>query len=182
MSDNLPVFTYHPDPIATGSVTASDAICDCCGKARGFIYTGTVYTEDEVEDVCPWCIADGTAHTKFDASFTDESGIGGYGDWDSVSKAVIETVAYRTPGFASWQEGRWWTHCNDAAEFIGPAGRKELQALGAQAITAIRESAGLPEGREWDTLFSALHKEKGPTAYLFRCRKCGQLGGYQDCT
>jgi uncharacterized protein CbrC (UPF0167 family) len=32
----------------------------------------------------------------------------------------------------------------------------------------------------WEKLFSALKKEGSPTAYVFRCRKCGQFGGYQD--
>jgi hypothetical protein len=69
---DLPDFPYHPDPITTGFVEASDTECIGCGKARGFIYTGPVYAVDElVEVICPWCIADGTAATKLDAEFTD---------------------------------------------------------------------------------------------------------------
>lgn len=127
------------------------------------------------------CIADGTAHAKLGASFTDEAGIGGYRNWDRVPENIIKIVAYRTPGFSGWQQEQWWTHCNDAAEFIGRAGQKELEALGSQAVTAIRENTGLLAGPEWDHFLAALHKDKGPTAYLFRCRKCGRLGGYQDC-
>jgi len=60
---DLPVFRYHPDPIASGSVVASAAECVCCGEARGFIYTGPAYCEAELEEaLCPWCIADGSAH------------------------------------------------------------------------------------------------------------------------
>jgi uncharacterized protein len=40
---DLPVFRYHPDPIASGSIVASGAQCACCGARRGFIYTGPVY-------------------------------------------------------------------------------------------------------------------------------------------
>lgn len=29
---NLPVFKYHPDSIATGSIERSDAECECCGQ------------------------------------------------------------------------------------------------------------------------------------------------------
>jgi uncharacterized protein CbrC (UPF0167 family) len=54
-------------------------------------------------------------------------------------------------------------------------------AFGAQAVAAIRESAGLSEGPEWDRFFGALNRNGSPTAYVFCCRKCGQLGGYQDC-
>ncbi|REJ66450.1 MAG: hypothetical protein DWQ31_14945 [Planctomycetota bacterium] len=31
----LPVFKYHPDPLDTGAIAASDAICACCGQSRG---------------------------------------------------------------------------------------------------------------------------------------------------
>jgi uncharacterized protein CbrC (UPF0167 family) len=178
----LPTFKYHPDPVATGHVIKSDTECICCGKIRGFIYTGPVYAVEEYgEQICPWCIADGSAHEKFDASFTDEVGIGGSGLWDEVPEEIVEEVAYRTPGFCGWQQEQWWTHCGDAAQFIGRAGRKELEGLGPQAITAIQESAGLSEGPEWDQFFAALDKEGSPTAYMFRCMQCGHLGGYQDC-
>ncbi len=178
----LPTFKYHPDPLATGSVINSDSECASCGKARGFIYAGPVYAVEEYDQrICPWCIADGSAHERLGASFTDEAGIGGGGSWDGVSEEVIEEVTYRTPGFCSRQQEQWWTHCGDAAAFIGRAGRKELKAPGPQAIAAIQESAGLSDGPEWDRFFAALDKEGSLTAYLFRCRKCGQLGGYQDC-
>ena len=183
MSDEkLPEFRYHPDPIATGSIEQSNATCVCCGRARGYIYAGPVYAVKEYDRrICPWCIADGTAHAKLDASFHDEAGVGGYGDWDDVPEEVIEEIAHRTPGFTGWQQEQWWTHCGDAAQFIGRAGHDELVDAGPQAIEAIRENTGLPPGEEWDEFFDALDKDGSPTAYLFRCSKCGQIGGYQDC-
>ena len=178
----LPTFKYHPDPVATGYVVKADTECACCGKARGYVYTGPVYAVEEyAECICPWCIGDGSAHEKLNASFTDDAGIGGGGMWDEVPEEVIDEVAHRTPGFSGWQQEQWWTHCGDAAQFIGRAGRKELEALGSQAIAAIQESTGLSDGPEWQEFFAALDKEDSPTAYLFRCRKCGQVGGYQDC-
>lgn len=178
----LPEFNYHPDPIKTESIITSGVTCACCGKARGYIYVGPVYAEEDlIEAICPWCIADGSAHEKLEASFTDESAVGGYGEWEPVSNEVVAEVAYRTPGFSGWQQEQWWTHCGDAAEFIGRAGKAELQALGSEAVNAIRESTGLPDGPEWASFFKALDKDGSPTAYVFRCRKCGALGGYQDC-
>jgi len=97
-----------------------------------------------------------------------------------VPEEIVQEVAYRTPGFCGWQQEQWWTHCGDAAQFIGRAGRKELKALGPQAIAAIQESAGLEDGPEWDEFLAALDKDGSPTAYMFRCTTCGQLGGYQD--
>ncbi len=182
MCAELPFFQYHPDPIATGSLKASDSVCLCCNQSRGFVYTGPVYAVEEYYDcICPWCISDGTAHAKLEASFTDESGIGGYGTWEQVPELIVKTVSHRTPGFSGWQQEQWWTHCNDAAQFVGRAGRKELVELGWQAMLAIKDSAGLADGPEWEYFLAALDKDKGPTAYIFRCSACGQYGGYQDC-
>ena len=176
----LPTFRYHPDPIDSGSIVPSNATCRSCGKAPGYIYTGPVYALDELDDsICPWCIADGSAAARFDAEFVDGSAVGGYGNWESVSPEVVEEISRRTPGFSGWQQERWWTHCGDAAEFLGVAGRSELQERWPGAIEAIRAEAELP-GDDWDDYFAALSVDNGPTAYVFRCRHCGQLGGYSD--
>jgi uncharacterized protein CbrC (UPF0167 family) len=36
-----------------------------------------------------------------------------------VPADVVEEVAHRTPGFSTLQQARWWTHCGDAAAFLG---------------------------------------------------------------
>jgi uncharacterized protein CbrC (UPF0167 family) len=100
----LPTFKYHPDPVASGIFVPSETSCVRCGENRGWVYTGPVYAIEDYEScICPWCIADGTAHEQLDATFTDEDGIGGEGAWDSVPPDVIEAVACRTPGFSGWQ-------------------------------------------------------------------------------
>jgi uncharacterized protein CbrC (UPF0167 family) len=181
MAADLPRFTYHPDPLATGSVVASDAICRVCGVARGFVYAGAPSAEEDLENsVCPWCIADGSAAETFNAEFVDGEGIGDYGRWDSVADAVIEEVSRRTPGFTGWQQERWWTHCGDAGEYLGRAGRRELETRWAAARDAIREESGFV-GDTWDEYFAVLDTDGSPTAYVFRCRHCGALGGYSDC-
>ncbi len=168
--------------MATESVIESDTDCACCGQSRGYVYAGPVYAKDDFENcICPWCIADGSAHEQLGATFTDEDGIGGYGEWDRVSPEVVEEVAHRTPGFSGWQQENCWTHCDDAAQFLGRAGKAELLKLGPDAINAIQDSTGLDDGPEWEGFFNALDKDGSPTAYIFRCRKCGALGGYQDC-
>lgn len=180
MAANLPDFTYHPDPILSEVIETSDKVCVCCDQARGYIYTGPVHANEEMNDqLCPWCIADGSAHKKFAARFTDEAGIGDYGAWDPVSQEVIAIVAYRTPGFIGWQQERWWTHCADAAIFMGVVGYEELQNYGEQAVAAIAEEIGF-FGEELEDYVKALSKNGSPTAYLFKCRHCGKYGGYSD--
>ena len=174
----LPHFKYHPDPLATGSVKPSDAQCMACEQQRGMIYTVGIYGPTSGLIVCPWCIADGSAHTKFKAEFVDLAGVGG-DEWDAVSDAIAEEVAYRTPGFSSWQQEKWFTHCADAAAFLGCAGKDALEAFGPAATEAIRQECGL-EGEDWQQYRDSLDKDHGPTAYVFRCLHCGEMGGYSD--
>jgi uncharacterized protein CbrC (UPF0167 family) len=177
---SLPSFRYHPDPIASGSIIASAVACVCCESARGFIYTGPVSAKEDLENVlCPWCIADGSAAARFSAEFVDRKAVGGYGDWESVPDEVVDEVTLRTPGFCGWQQEKWWTHCGDAAEFLGVAGSAELQLQWPGAIPAIR--ATMRYGfTDWAEYLAALNRDHGPTAYVFRCRHCGLLGGYSD--
>jgi len=176
---DLPKFQYHPDPLLSGSIEKSDAVCRCCKKARGYIYTGPVYSEEELDEaLCPWCIADGSAHKTFDASFADEAGFP-----DGLSQKIIADVARRTPGFASWQEGRWLTCCNDACMFVEPAGQAEIEArhpmAEGQLITYIVQELGISGGAAHQ-LYRALNRDRGPTAYFFKCRHCGNEPAYID--
>lgn len=95
MTDVLPQFPYHPDPVATGSVVESLEVCERCGKARGFVYAVPVYAVEDVEFLCPWCIADGSAADQFDADFTTADGAP-----SDVPAAVLDEIVRRTPGFA----------------------------------------------------------------------------------
>lgn len=184
MAAPLPIFRYHPDPVATGSLKASADRCVCCGQSRGYIYTGPVYAEQEhEEDICPWCIADGSAHEQLGAEFTDRAAVGdNEGKWPPVSAAVAEEVAYRTPGFSGWQQERWVTCCDDAAAFIGRAGTKEVAVHGPALAEALRNELGWDDGPDWQNYYRALSSNDEPTAYLFRCLHCNKVNGYSDFT
>ena len=89
----LPTFKYHPNPVESESIEESDTRCECCEKETGYIYTGPVYAEDELDEcLCPWCIVSGKAHEKFDAEFTDIDGIGGGGLWEDVNDKIKEEI------------------------------------------------------------------------------------------
>jgi len=159
----LPKFKYHPDPLAAGSAVPSPNVCRCCDRGRGFVYHGSPYSVEELEDaICPWCISDGAAHQKFDAEFTDLAQIGRT-EWIAVSRQIAEEVAFRTPGFAAWQTERWFTHCEDAGEFLGPMGRPELESMGPEAIAVIRSESGYSD-EEWQEYYQSMDKDHGPTA------------------
>jgi len=178
------VFRYHPDPVATGSVEPSEAACLVCSRARGFIYTAHVLSEPSIDSaVCPWCIADGSAHARFGATFADEEFVGGR-DWSSVPPEVAHEVATRTPSFTPWQSILWFACCNDAAAFLGCAGHAEIITHYPGLEPSLRhdmQMVGREHDTEWSEYFESLSKDGSPTAYVFRCLHCGALGGYSDC-
>jgi len=168
----LPRFPYHPNPVATGSVTTSDELCACCGQERGWVYTGPLYAADAPDSgICPYCIAFGKAAERYDATFAD--GIEG-----DVPDDVVTAVLRRTPGFPARRSPYWLAHCGDGAEFLGFAGAEELERY-PDAVEHLR--------RQWpdehvDGFLTALDKDGGPTAYLFRCRVCATHLAYADVT
>ncbi|MFI0511438.1 CbrC family protein [Streptomyces sp. WSLK1-5] len=165
----LPHFPYHPSPVATGSVTASDDPCVCCGQERGWVYTGPVHAAGAPDSgICPYCVAFGKAADRYGATFVD--GIEG-----NVPEDIVTAILTRTPGFLARRSPAWLTHCGDGAAFLGRAGAEELDRY-PDAVADLRRRS--PDGGE-DVLGSP-GTDGPPTAYLFRCRVCATHLAYAD--
>jgi len=166
----LPVFRYHPDPLASGSIIASDLQCRCCRERRGYVYTGPVYVEEELQDsLCPWCIADGSAYGRFQANFVDVEAFP-----EGTPSEAMDEIVRRTPGFATWQGERWPQCCGDATAFQSPMGIEELRRQpGAEsfALSHIIYEMQISGGAA-KRLLDSLRRGSGPTAYLFECLQC----------
>jgi uncharacterized protein len=168
---SLPAFRYHPDPIKTGSIEASDETCICCKKPRGYMYAGPLYTEKDLDNsVCPWCIADGSAHKKVKAEFVDAEAFP-----DQTPRAAITEITQRTPGYNAWQTEVWPACCNDATAFLGPHGiteiRKEFYEREGEIMTFIVQEMHI-SGSAAARLLNSLQKDQGPTLFLFQCLHC----------
>ncbi|MDN3617331.1 CbrC family protein [Vibrio gallaecicus] len=166
----LPIFKYHPDPLATGSIEVSDEVCECCEKTTGYIYSSTLYAQEEVEFICPWCIADGLASKKFDGTYIDDYPLISAG----LGKSVVSEVCERTPGYNSWQQEQWQSHCNDACEFHGDAEKEELQALSGEALDSFLEKEMIKLDI-WVSILAGYQKGGSPAVYKFKCRKCPEV-------
>jgi uncharacterized protein CbrC (UPF0167 family) len=176
-----PAFRYHPDPIGSGSVVASDAACVVCHERRGLMYAGPVYAEDDLDDaICPWCIASGAAHRSLGATFVDSEAFA-----VDTPDAVIAEICERTPGFAAWQAEEWPSCCRDAAAFIGPLGIAEIRAthreLEGFVLSQIIYGLGISGGAATRVLES-LRRDASPTAYLFKCQHSGEPQVHVDHT
>jgi uncharacterized protein CbrC (UPF0167 family) len=172
----LPQFKYHPDPIATGAFKLSDATCQCCGEARGYIYAASVYAEEDVESVCPWCIADGSLEQKHDAMLNDDLPLHAAG----LPSEVIREVTRRTPGYISWQQDSWIVCCNDACEFHGDAPEDEIRALDEEGIAALSAESGFSI-EDLKEMVSQYEPGGSPAFYKFVCRHCSRVKYNGDC-
>jgi uncharacterized protein CbrC (UPF0167 family) len=175
-SEGLPSFKYHPFPLGTGSIEASDAVCECCGQARGYAYAAAVYATQSVDVVCPWCIADGSLGRKFDATLVDDHPLLSAG----LATAIVDEVTRRTPGYISWQQESWIACCDDACEFHGDAPRSDMRGLDESGLASLSAESGFSV----EDLRSIIrHYEPGgsPAFYKFVCRHCRGVRYNGDC-
>ncbi|MCP5492111.1 MAG: CbrC family protein [Chlamydiales bacterium] len=180
MNNELPSFRYHPDPLSTGSIESSEEICECCGESRGYVLTTHIYATEEIEFICPWCVADGSASRKFDGEFVSSCNF----DGTNLSESIIEEVTKRTPSFESWQDEKWFTHCSDACQFLGNPSLEELKALSKEEI-----AQGVDEHRFYPYVGDDNAGEDDIENYLplgdwsfykFSCLHCKKLIYYMD--
>jgi len=115
---DLPIFPYHRNPIESESLRESNAKCDCCGKVCGVMYDGVIYSVDEPENICPWCIANGKASEKYDGSFFDAYFVDENDKDIEVDSKYYPEVFCKTIGFSTYNPIGWWVHCEQPAEFI----------------------------------------------------------------
>lgn len=175
---DLPSFTYYRDPLKTGQVIPSQNKCVVCRKVRGFVYRyADYYSREYIECICPWCIADGSAHRRLHVVFNKDISAS---PTFTISPEVLDEIKHRTPGFVAWQEEFWLCHCNDAAVYIDAIGYPEWSQLSPQAKLEFRNYNSQYEDDAWGKLMLVLDRAYWPTGYLFQCRHCEQYLGYID--
>ena len=133
---DLPTFTYFADPIGEGSFEPSMARCSCCEQVRGWGYTRSLSVPsgcEEPEEVCPWCLVDGTATRRFGVRFRESECLTD----QSLSSAIIEEIVFRTPAYSSWQKPKWLCHCQDACVFHGDLSPAEVASPDWNAVVAL---------------------------------------------
>ena len=155
-------------------------MCPCCEQRRSHIYGGPIYAREEIEEVCPWCIADGSAARKWAAQFNDVIRLP-----DAVPKAVIQEILERTPGFETWQGNSWLFSEDDAMIFVGEVVGKDL----LKENNAEKTEACLEALREWNfepdeaiDVLKQIVRGGQPAIYLFQDRQSGKFSAYADMT
>ena len=171
-TEGLPVFRYHRDPIRTGFVVRSEAVCVCCESARGFVYKGPIRGQivGLEERLCPWCLADGSAASKFDATFVSAYSL------ESLPRVILDEVTRRTPGFFSWQEEEWPVCCGDASVYVATVGREGLIRAFPEWVDVLKRNLVEVWKYTQEDVVGVLENlnldHGGPSVYLFQCSHC----------
>ena len=164
----LPTFRYHPNPVATGACVKQSETCLSCEKEVSHIYIGPTFSIHELdEQLCAWCIADGSANEKFDVEFSDPHPL----ELAGLPESLIEEVTTRTPGFICWQQPTWLTHCDDACLFVGDATMKVLQAISTAEHDDLLKTGHLDK-EEFEEILGYYRPGGTPGIYHFRCMHC----------
>jgi len=174
----LPRFEYFPDPVGNGCIVARKADCICCGLPRNHMYVGPIYSVDEIEEICPWCIADGLAAEKLSADFNDALNIP-----EGIPEDVVLTVCCRTPGYRSWQDNQWLFSATDALIFLGEVSGKQVLDEGDASKTEVCMNALKKTWPDW-TIEQLAEVTVGgqPAIYLFQDKETGVYAAYADYT
>ncbi|SDX05619.1 CbrC family protein [Paenibacillus sp. CF384] len=167
----LPIFKYHPNPIVTGMIIESNAICPVCEEQTDHVYVGPFFSIDEVEDICPWCIENGQAASKFNGEFQDSASC------EEISnKEKLDELVHRTPGYSGWQQEYWLYHCDDYCTFVDYVGWKEIKGI-AHELTEDFNRYGYSE----EEIKDYLKKDGSLQGYLFQCITCKKHRLHIDC-
>lgn len=163
----LPTFKYHPNAYQLDIFSQKDGICSVCHKIRSIKYDLPLYSQEEPEYICPWCIADGSAAKKYHGQFNDDNSI------DELPPEKLDELILKTPSYSSWQQEVWLTHCNEPCAFIGYVGFAEIIPY----FDEIKNDIDYPE----ELLRTSLSKDGSLTGYLFECVQCGKKRLHIDC-
>ncbi|HWT95888.1 MAG TPA: CbrC family protein [Solirubrobacteraceae bacterium] len=132
----LPTFRLHADQLASGAVVRSDARCLSCEQPRGYVYSGPVFSvrDDLYDALCPWCVADGSAAARFDASFVDIA----RDELMALPPEIRDELEHRTVSYTGWQEAEWLAHCGDAMTFLATVDGDRLRRY-PDAVAGLRQ-------------------------------------------
>jgi uncharacterized protein CbrC (UPF0167 family) len=170
----LPKFKYNPNVCKIDVFKKEEGICSVCGEKRNIKYTGAFYSIKKPEYICPFCIANGKAAEKYNGEFNSYCTIEGVSPdpadpEPTIPKEMLLEVSQRTPGYNSWQETVWLSHCNEPCAFIDYADGETIKPF----IDELEEDIE-GNGYNKEQILEWLSKDGSLTGYLFQCLHCGK--------
>ena len=159
---------YHEEAYDDGNFSLETldkgkAVCQCCGREIEYFCDIMLSCKEDVNCVCPDCIASGKMAERFNCSYITDAEIESVTDPEN-----IEELYKRTPGNVE----RWPACCNDFCAFISDyCDNDELERAGVldEIRKAYRERRSLPPDDDVSTGVGY-----AITVTLFQCLHCGK--------
>jgi len=177
-----PLFKFFPNLMTSKSVEESSEPCQCCGKVEKYSYIGGMFCEEEVNNLCLNCIANGDAAKKFNGEFYDRSAIANR----TTDKEVTDEIMYRTPTYVSWQDPEWLSHCKHPCIYVGQVYIGDLFKLGIyKQVRTELSKACYYKGMEMtvaeiDDMLVDMVKDSELEGHLFHCVVYGKYKLHVD--
>jgi len=156
-------FKYHPNIYEDDILVHENGVCQCCGKQVDE-YIEHIYSSEDIECICLYCVNDGTAAKKFDAEFV--------ADAEPVrDPEKTDELFHRTPGYLAWQDDYWIACCDDYCQYLGRVGIAELNDMGIKD-EVLEEYAQRDDAYPLEDVEEYMYKDGDMSGYLFQCIHC----------
>lgn len=181
--ESLPCFPLFRDPVGTQSIVKSGASCGVCHRPRGWVHGWSHHStkpETDAIQVCPWCIADGSAGAlgiTFNNAFVWRVALPPSEIMTVEDRVLVENC---TPSFFTWQDPRWLACCGRACIYLGAASPEDLKGRWSEAVQSMFEEDQLSQ-EDQEHIVNNVDPEGSPCAYVFECQKCHRLRAFWDC-
>lgn len=91
-----------------------------------------------------------------------------------MPESVKDAIAHRTPGYASFQQERWQTCCDDACEYHGAAPKHEIRRLDPHDLARIAQKTAYPIN-SLAQVAQSYDVGGNPCIHKFVCRHCRRV-------
>lgn len=174
---HLPHFKYNPNAYTNGIIEAKEIQCNVCKEHQSHVYKGPFYSVENIDLICPWCVANGQAAQKYEGEFQSYTSIEGISpdpklpNTITYKKAEIDELILQTPSYTAWQQAVWLGHCESPCAFIDYVGWEEIKDLVVELkedIEQIKIDYHITQG-----MFEKMLQNNGDfQGYLFQCIHC----------
>lgn len=163
---DLPTFKYNPNALELGIIKAEKIKCSVCLQEKNYNYQSSFYSTHQVENICPWCIKDGSAAKKYNGVFVDVA------NCEKVNREeFIEELTTKTPTYSSWQQEFWLAHCGEFCAFDKYVAWEDIEELKEELKSDLDEIKSDYDISQ-NELEMYLTSNTGLQGYLFQCLHC----------
>lgn len=165
-AEHLLKFPYLDTLHGVFSYSAVPKLCECCDEETQIYSELGIYSEDEVDILCPDCIQGGVAAVSYEGEFNEI-------DRDAVSEEDADAILHRTPTLPTNQEFSWKVCCGKPCIYLKRATHKD-----AEELNLFEE---LQEEIAFEDLEELLGEDEDSSlVMLFRCKECGKIHAIVD--